>query len=153
MNKKRVNLDICKWIINGEFVRGQDVPEDKVLILPEQACFGYILPKKDVAFSMDKVRMLWAEKKQIVDMDIVKPENEIKPTDYLRMMCSGKEFARKFTGKGGDVWINTKFMKNINVRGCKFYQACMFEVVIVMEADVPVMVLLPLKILEERDWH
>ena len=151
MNVKRANLDICKWIIDGEFVRGQEVPEDMVLIIPEQAFFGYIIPKKYVAFSMDKVRMLPADKKPIVNMEIVKPENEIKPTDYLRIMR--REFARKFTGKDGDVWVNTKFMKNIDLNLCKFYQGCMFERIIVMEGETPVMVLLPLKITGEHDWH
>ena len=70
----------------------------------------------------------------------------------MRVLSYRKEIARKFEtfdGKDGKVvWINEKFLRNLDLSSCRFYQPKdePLHNVIAVEDGIPVMVLLPIKI-------
>lgn len=151
MNYKRANLEICKDIINGELIRAQKSENEMYLFVDPEGHYGYFINKKDVAFSMDKVREFSKETRNITKLEAIKPENEIKPTKFLRIIdFCGKRLAQKFEAEGKEVWIQRDFLKNLDINATKFYQEKenKLETVVAVEDGVPVMCLLPFKIID-----
>ena len=152
MNWKKANLDICNTLIGGEMVRGQTISDEQLLIIPREAFYGYIFSPKDIAFSMQKVKMLPPDSRQIFKPEAIVPENELKVTQSLRLASWKKIMARKFISIGKSVWVDTKFLKCIDVAQCKFYQEeNPLECIFVTENDKPVMCILPMRIIEEHE--
>ena len=151
MNYKRANLEICKNIINGELIRAQISGDGSRLFIDPEGHYGYFINRDDVAFSMDKVRVFSKETRNVAHLEDINPENEIKPTDFLRIIdYRGKRFARKFEAEGKETWIQCDYMKNLDIIATKFYQKkeSNIENVIAVEDGVPVMVLLPIRVNE-----
>lgn len=147
MNYKRAQLEICKEILNGEFVRGQMTVEDLILIIPGCGYYGYFFNPAEISFSMSKVHLIDLETRIIADLSIIKDENEIKITRFIRILDYKSKMARKFETKGKkDVWVDCIFLKNIDTFAAKFYQEK--DIIIAVEDGVPVMCLLPIKINE-----
>ena len=151
MNYKRANLEICKDIINGELIRAQKYENEMYLFIDPEGHYGYFINRKDVAFSMDKVREFSKETRNVAKLEAIKPENEIKPTNFLRIIdFCGKRLARKFEAEGKEVWIQCDFLKNLDINATKFYQEKenKLETVVAVEDGVPVMCLLPIRIID-----
>ena len=147
MNYKRANLEICKELANNELVRGQEVSENMIIIIPESGYYGYFFDKKSIVFNMDKVRMIDSEARKVADLSIVIPENEISISKDLRILDYKHAMARKFTKDGKEVLINNSFLRNLDVYATKFYQdkSNDLSVVIAVEDGVPSMCILPIK--------
>ncbi len=148
MKKVKANLEICKHIAEGKIVHGQVVNEDLTFVFTIPGYYGYIFANEDIAFAIEKIKMIPTEIKTFVDLSIIKPKNEIKSTRDFRLLDKEKWSARKFvTQDGKEVWINNKFLCNIIVQECSFYQDGKNPVgsIIAVEKDVPVMVLLPIR--------
>lgn len=154
MNTKAVNLEICKQLIHGDLVRIQNVSNKLTLIIPDPGYYGYLMPKSDIIFSLEKVKTV-DKKKQIVDLKLMNPKNELKPTQYLRIIDS-KNTARLFKSPEGEVWINTKFLKNLNIYSCTFYQDRTNRtslILVVEDMTQPVMCILPLRPFDDGQAH
>ena len=152
MNYKNANIEVCREMASGCMIRGQDISDELFLAIPNDGYYGYMFSKNNIAFNLDRVRMISLETRKIADLSMIVPENEIKITEYMRVLSYRKDIARKFEafdGKDGKVvWINEKFLRNLDLSACRFYQQKdePLHNVIAVEDGIPVMVLLPLRI-------
>lgn len=151
MDWKKANLDICNALVKGELVRAQKTEGDEILVIPSPAYYGYLFNPKDIIFSMAKLQMLPATAHMIFSRSVIAPENEIKATKDLRLLTYKKAIARKFVADGRKTWVDTKLLKQVNVDTCKFYQAKSLEAVIVVDEGVPVMCVLPIRMMEDEE--
>ena len=148
MNKVKANLEICKHIAEGKIVHGQTVEKNLTFIFTIPGYYGYFFTREDVAFAIDKIQMISKEKKTIVDLSIIKPENELKSTRDFHLLKGKKVSSRKFvTKENEEVWINRKYLCNLVVEDCRFYQDFNNPVglIIAVEKGIPVMGLLPMR--------
>lgn len=146
MNTKAVNMEICKQIIQNHLVRIQHISNKLALVIPDPGYYGYLIKKSDIAFSLEKTTTV-DKKKPIIDMSILNPKNELKITQYLRIIDS-KNNARLFKSPETEVWVNTKFLKNLDIYRCRFYQDRTKPtglILAVEDATEPVMCILPLR--------
>lgn len=148
MNYKRAYLEICKDIINNEYVRGQEANDDLMLIIPPDGFYGYYLKKDNIPFNKEKLRMIPTETRKIIDLEIAKPENEIKLTNHLILMDYRKGMVRKFSADGKEVWVNADFLKNLDLNASRFYQEKdePFSAILAEEDGEPTMCILPMKV-------
>ena len=156
MKKVQANLDICRQIAEGNTVQGQELTDELVFIFPIPGVYGYIFSKEEIAFALDKVKMIPKGKKAIVDLSAVDPKNELNLTKSLRILDNEKSVSRKFTAEDGrDVWLNTQYFRNIVLRKCRFYQDSKKPVgpIIVVEKEVPVMCLMPIRQYEDELYN
>ena len=148
LKKVKANLEICKHIAEGKIVHGQAVGKNLTFIFTIPGYYGYFFAKEDIAFAFEKIEMISKDKKSFVDLSIIKPENEIKSTKEIQLFDNEKESSRKFVAKDGrEVWINNKYLCNLVVQECCFYQDNMNPagIIIAVEKGVPVMGLLPVR--------
>ena len=154
MNISAANIEICKQLAKGNRVRTQIVAKDFILVIPEPAYYGYVMNVKDPVFSIEKTTSV-DKKKQIISLSLLNQKNEITPTPYLRVLTEKHhETARLFKSSEGNVWINTKYLKHINIRQCKFYQdrTNRNSLILVVEKEkTPVMCVLPLRTFDEQE--
>ena len=149
MNYKNANIEVCREMAGGCLIRGQEMPDNLFLAIPNDGYYGYMFSKNNIAFNLDRVRMISPETRKIADLSMIDPENEIKITEYMRVLSYRKEIARKFeTADGTEVWINEKFLRNLDLSACKFFQPKGETIhnVIAVEDGIPVMLLLPIRI-------
>ena len=156
MNYKSANLEICKSIIQDQRVACQRVDDDTLLVIPNNGVYGYFIQIDDCAFNFDKLCEIDIAKKQIADLSVIQPKNQITPTDDFKLMNSRKnDFIRKFAGqikKNGKkenktVWVNASFLKPLNMSVCEFYQdKSDVSPIIAVEEGKPVMLFMPVKI-------
>ena len=149
MNYKQANLDICKQIINNEFVRGQKISDKLFLVIPSEGYYGYYINPKDCAFSMGKIKMIPKDKPKIGDFSLIDPGNEIKITNRLNLMFRNRnDTIRMFKNGEKAVWVNSKFLKCLDLYACKFYQKPgeVIAPIIAVEDETPVMMILPMNI-------
>ena len=145
MNYKRVNVEICKAIVDRDDVRAQELEEGMTLVIPYPHYYGYIMTKEEIAFAIDKITKLPPES-HIAKLEVISPENEIKMTDDFRLIPYKRGMSRRFNKDGKTVWVNNEYLKNLDVYACQFYQAKDKDLdgIIVTEGGAPVMVVLPL---------
>ena len=149
MNYKHANLEICKQIINNEFVRGQEISDDLFLVIPSEGYYGYYINPKDCAFSMSKIKMLPKDGRKIGDFALIDPICEIKITNRLNLMFRTRnDTIRMFKNGDQASWVNSKFLKCLDLYACKFYQKPgeVLTPILAVEDGTPVMVILPMRI-------
>ena len=117
MNYKIANKEVCKALIDGEYVRGYDIDENTAFVTPD-GYYGFIIPKDKMLYDSARIKRC---KKLFEISDYIKPENEIKPTAHY-FKC-GKEYCQRFDGKDWHVFIQEKFLKKLDKD--EFY--CFFQ--------------------------
>ena len=154
MNISAANIEICKQLAKGGRIRTQTVSKKLILVIPEPAYYGYVMDVKDPVFSIEKTASV-DKKKQIINLSLLNQKNEITPTPYLRVLTDKRnETARLFKSSEGNVWVNTKFLKYINIHQCKFYQdrTNRNSLILVVEKEkTPVMCILPIRAFDEQE--
>jgi hypothetical protein len=154
MNLSAANIEICRQLAKGSRIRTQIMSKKLILVIPEPAYYGYIMDVKDPVFSIEKTTSI-DKKNQIINLSILDQKNEITPTPYLRILTEKhNETARLFKSSEGNVWVNTKYLKHINIHQCKFYQdrTKRNSLILVVENEkTPVMCVLPLRIFDEQE--
>ena len=154
MNLSAANIEICKQLAKGSRVRTQVISKKLLLVIPEPAYYGYVMDVKDPVFSIEKTASV-DKKKQIINLSLLNPKNEITPTPYMRVLTDKhNEMARLFKSSEGNVWVNTKYLKHINIRQCQFYQdrTNRNSLILVVEKEkTPVMCVPPLRTFDEQE--
>lgn len=145
MDYKKANVEIIKSIIDRDDVRAQALEGGLTLVIPPPHYYGYILTSEEIAFALDRIPKVPKENR-ICRLEVIAPENEIKMTDDFRLIPYKRDMARRFDKNGKTVWINSKFLKNIDLVSCRFYQDKHKDrdVIIATEHGTPAMVILPL---------
>ena len=149
MDYKKANVEIIKAIIDRDDVRAQALEGGLTLIIPPPHYYGYILTEEEIAFALDRIPKLPGENR-ICRLEVIAPENEIKMTDDFRLLPYNRDMARRFDKNGKTVWVNSKYLKNLAVKACQFYQdkGKDRDVIIATEHGTPAMLILPLLINE-----
>lgn len=147
MKYKRANLEICKAMMAGEDIRAQELEDNRIIVIRMPAYYGYIFNRREIAFNMENVRMIGSELKKIIDLSVVKPENKLTVTDTIKILGYKGDTARVMMSGDKEVWLNTKFLENIDTDFCTFFQdkSDPLGQVIVVEVATPVMCVLPIR--------
>ena len=151
MDIKKINLQICKELLNKERVCVQFYAEDdfvSILAIPSRGTYGYFLKLSDIIFNLDNLKEIPIVVKKIADLSIINAENRIKPTPILHQLSGKKLPARKFITRAGATWVDMDFIKHIDIDSCRFYQkqGDRLSMIVVTEDNLPVMCVLPMKI-------
>ena len=126
MNYKEINIEIIKCLSDKweNVVRAQRLDDDEILIIPSPAYYGYIIPRKELMVEESRLSFLPLEKPLFKISDYCKPENMVKPTNqfirYGTFLC--QRFEGKMKKQTWGVYINEKYLKQVNRDGCEFYQ-------------------------------
>lgn len=121
--------------------------ESNVFVTPD-GYRGFIFPAASVCFNIEKIKEV--EKLPIVET--IKPENEMKMTDDLRLIDKrAGGMARRLKGNGKNVFVNVKFLECF--QNPKFYQAEHWSGIIVVtesmsrtQTNIPVGIVLPVRV-------
>lgn len=120
--------------------------ENNLFVTPD-GYRGFVIPAASVAFNAGKMK----EIDPLPILEAVKPENEIKLTDDLRLDKQHKTMSRRLKGNGKNVFVNIKFLECF--QNPKFYQAAdMNSMIVVTEQtwrnneEFPVGIILPVRI-------
>lgn len=126
MNYKDINIELIKCMSDkyNPLVRAQVLDDDDILLIPHPAFYGYIIPRRKLLVAESKLVMLNPEKPLFKISDYCKPENRVMPINqYYRFRTNlYQRFEGKFGKKTWGVYINERFLKQVNRDGCEFYQ-------------------------------
>ena len=72
---------------------------------------------------------------------------------YLRLIGEREKKARKFMNDDQVVWVDHKFLKNLDLSCCRFYQkkGLIRDMIVAVEDEIVVMCLLPMRILDDEN--
>ena len=149
MNWLKANMKVCRALSKGEKVCGHELGENTYLVTVD-GVYAYLFPKKEIHFNLNDVRKL--TKPIIPSLDVYLHGYDLRPTRVC-LDLEGLGLVRKFEGKDYSVWIKselllhffgTKFCQSISVE----YQKLPVSPVLVVEADNPVGLILPVRVLD-----
>lgn len=122
--------------------------DDNNLFVTPDGYRGYIFPAASVCFNIEKVR----EIDNLPILETIKPENELKLTEDLRIMDKRNGgMCRRLKGNGKNVFVNVKYLDCF--QNPKFYQGEHWSGIIVVtesvsktQTNLPVGIVLPVRV-------
>lgn len=164
MNWAKINQDIVKAIINGT-KWGHVVPhcwttDGEYLFVTTNGYCGYFIPKDKVKFVVEGAEI---DKPFGELQSVIAPENEIRATNTYCKGYRDRFFMRVFkadeNGETHKTYIDVTFLKPLDGEEgiITFYQADKTKFpgvrpVIAAKGDVPLMLLLPVRVLDESEF-
>lgn len=139
MNYIKAQKEIFNELCNGRRLGRFNIDENNILVSPD-GFKAYIFPVSTIAFSLEKIQ----EIKAIPVVELIKPENELKLTNDLRIIDRYRTARRLKKQNGRSTFVNCKFLECF--QNPKFYQGeSNLTTIVVTEQDYPVGIMLPIR--------
>lgn len=140
MNYIKAQKEIFSELCNGRRLGRFNIDEKNILVSPD-GFKAYIFPVSTIAFSLEKI----AEMKAFPVVELIKPENELKLTNDLRILDRNRTARRLKKQNGSSTFVNTKFLEYF--QNPSFYQEASgnLSTIVVTEQTYPVGIILPIR--------
>ena len=147
MNYIKAQKEVFNELLNGRRIGGFNIDENNILVSPD-GFRAYIFPVSTIAFSLEKIQKISA----FPVAELIKPENELKLTNDLRILDRRSTARRLKKQNGASTFVNSKFLECFQAP--KFFQGeSNLTTIVVTESirvdgkytDVPVGIILPIR--------
>jgi len=140
MNYIKAQKEIFSELCNGRRIGRFNIDENNILVSPD-GFKAYIFPVSTIAFSLEKIH----EMNPFPIVELIKPENELKLTNDLRILDRSRTARRLKKQNGRSTFVNTKFLECF--QNPSFYQeeSSNLSTIVVTEHTYPVGIMLPIR--------
>lgn len=147
MNYIKAQKEVFSELCSGRKLGRFNIDENNVLVSPD-GFKAYIFPISTIAFSLEKIHEMTA----FPIVELIKPENELKLTNDLRILDRRSTARRLKKQNGTSTFVNSKFLECFQAP--KFFQGeSNLTTIVVTESirvdgkytDMPVGIILPIR--------
>lgn len=116
MNYIKAQKEVFNSLVSGRRIVGFNIDENNILVSTD-GFRAYIFPVCTVAFSLEKLQKITA----FPVVELIKPENELKLTNDLRIVDRSHTARRLKKQNGRNTFVNIRFLECS--QNPKFFQA------------------------------